>query len=134
MVSTSVMAFAMVTFARPPRRGLGIARRRDRPWRGVGWCGLRRGDRRLVGSVALDDLVEFAAVEPDAPALRAIVDLNPLPVGEDEVHPTYRAEQALRALRRWSGCGYYVCHDHVLVQSSAIADWRRMFNAWLRAQ
>jgi hypothetical protein len=35
----------------------------------------RRGGARL--GVALDDLVELAAVEPDSPALRAIVDLDP---------------------------------------------------------
>ena len=49
------------------RVGLGL-------WRGRG------GARSGVGGAALDDLVELAAVEPDAAALRAIVDLDALPV------------------------------------------------------
>jgi hypothetical protein len=39
----------------------------------------RSGGRRWCAP--FDDLVEFAAVEPDAPALRAIVDLDALPLG-----------------------------------------------------
>ena len=37
---------------------------------------------RLVG--ALDDLVQFAAIKPDAPALRTIIDFNALAVGNDQ--------------------------------------------------
>src|SRR3546814_19270461 len=35
--------------------------------------------RAVVSDAALDDLVEFAAIEPDPTTLRAIVDLEPLP-------------------------------------------------------
>src|SRR5687768_11391849 len=38
----------------------------------------------FVGLGALDDLVEFAAVEPDASALGAVVDLDALSVGHDQ--------------------------------------------------
>jgi hypothetical protein len=51
------------------------------------WCilRLRIGLRRWCGGgvfriAALDNLVEFAAIKPDAAALRAIVDLDALPV------------------------------------------------------
>src|SRR5687768_8474369 len=37
--------------------------------------------RRRRRVAALDDLVELAAVEPHAAALRAVVDLDPLPLG-----------------------------------------------------
>src|SRR5512139_4113166 len=39
----------------------------------------------VMGGGALDDLVEFTPVQPDAAALRAVVDLYPLTVGHDQV-------------------------------------------------
>lgn len=47
---------------------------------------LRRGWLRWRGCLigALNDLVEFAAIKPDATALRAIIDLYALPLGHDE--------------------------------------------------
>src|SRR5262245_1152538 len=58
--------------------------------------GLLARRRRGLGSLlrrraALDDLVELAAVEPDTPALRAIVDLDPLAVAHCQGNPADRA-------------------------------------------
>src|SRR5690242_3535532 len=46
----------------------------------------------------LDDLVELAAIEPDAAAFRAIVDLDVFTLGHDQVDLADRAQQA-------HGCG-----------------------------
>jgi hypothetical protein len=48
------------------------------------WRAWRRRDTGLFG--ALDEAIEFAAVEPDAAALRAVIDLDALAVGHGEVH------------------------------------------------
>jgi hypothetical protein len=61
------------------------------PWFGLGDRCLRHG--AFVGGIAFDDLVEFAAVEPDAATLRTIVDLDSLTVGKQEVHATRGAKQ-----------------------------------------
>lgn len=37
-----------------------------------------------IALTALDDFVEFSTVKPDPPALRAIVDLDPLTLGHDK--------------------------------------------------
>ena len=61
--------------------------------------GLRRGrGRRARGGgarcfAALDDLVEFAAVEPDAAALRALVDLDALAFAHYQRDAAGRAEK-----------------------------------------
>ncbi|KAI1692891.1 hypothetical protein DdX_20960 [Ditylenchus destructor] len=67
---------------------------------------LRRGRRSLrclgrgrscgvsANAAALDDLVELAAVEPDAPALRAVVDLDPLPIAHVQAHLAYGAQHS----------------------------------------
>src|SRR3546814_4346342 len=39
--------------------------------------------RAVVSDAALDDLVEFAAIEPDPTTLRAIVDLDALPLAHE---------------------------------------------------
>src|ERR1044072_2111610 len=44
----------------------------------------RDGSRARGGGVAFDELVEFTAVEPDAAALRAVVDLDALAVGHGQ--------------------------------------------------
>lgn len=49
---------------------------------------LQRGRTRLIGSAPFDDLVEFATIEPDTPASRAIVDLDALAIRHDEIDPT----------------------------------------------
>jgi hypothetical protein len=54
---------------------------------------------------ALDDLVQLAAVELDAAAIRAIVDLYPLPFRHDQRSP---AGGTAHGGRRASG------HDHIL--------------------
>jgi len=65
-----------------------MARRRGMPGGRV-WCGkptwrcrLRRQDgaRSLGGLRALDDRVDLAPIEPNAPAFDTVVDLNPLAV------------------------------------------------------
>ena len=53
--------------------------------------------RAVIAGAALDDLVEFAAIEPDPTALRAIVDLDALPLAHDEIDAARRAQQPLRA-------------------------------------
>lgn len=50
---------------------------------------------RLLGHAAFDDLVEFAAIEPDSPALRAIIDFDALPLAHDEIDFANGARQAL---------------------------------------
>src|SRR3546814_7347294 len=55
--------------------------------------GAGRGGGRSVA--ALDDLVEFAAIEPYAAALRAIIDLDPLTFRHRQIHAAGRAKQAL---------------------------------------
>ena len=94
----AVPAFAMMLVSMTPRGWLSITGGGHRAlWRIAG-SGLRRGCGGFVSGVALDDFVELAAVKPDPPALRAIVDLDPLPIGEHEVYPAHRAEQALGSL------------------------------------
>ena len=51
--------------------------------------------RAVITGAALDDLVEFAAIEPDAATLRAIVDLDALPFAHDEIDAASRAKQPL---------------------------------------
>ena len=50
--------------------------------------------RRLLRCGSFEQLVELAAVEPDAAALGAVVDLDALPVGHDQ-----RLVGAVRALQ-----------------------------------
>lgn len=50
----------------------------------------------LEGGVPFDDLVEFASIEPNPPALRTIIDFDALPIGKQEVDPAHRTEHALR--------------------------------------
>lgn len=49
----------------------------------------------FIPGAAFDDLVEFAAIEPDAATLRAIVDFNALPFAHDEIDAARRAQQPL---------------------------------------
>src|SRR3546814_13642863 len=49
--------------------------------------------RAVVSDAALDDLVEFAAIEPDPTTLLAIVDLDALPLAHDEIDAACRAQQ-----------------------------------------
>ena len=51
--------------------------------------------RAVVAGAALNDLVEFAAIEPDPTALRAIVDLDALALAHDEIDLTSRAQKTL---------------------------------------
>lgn len=52
-----------------------------------------------VGGGALQDLVQFAAIEPDAAALRAIIDLDPLALAHHE------GDGAMGAGHGWGGQG-----------------------------
>jgi hypothetical protein len=54
---------------------LGMDDRRRRGW----WC-CKGADGPL------DDFIEFTAVQPDAPALRAVIDLDPLPFRHDQIN------------------------------------------------
>jgi|UPI00064BB583 hypothetical protein len=77
VVALTMPAMMLIAIPAAPRSRLDIAWARH----GRDRTRLRRNDSRFVGGIALDDLVELTAIEPDAPALRAIVDLDPLPVG-----------------------------------------------------
>jgi hypothetical protein len=67
----------------------------------------RRLSRRFGRGTALDDLVEFAAVEPDAAALRAVIDLDTLPVAHMESHLAHGAHH--------SGNGFGGSHHRLLI-------------------
>src|SRR5690606_15930586 len=69
------------------RPGTGAARRMERLGGARPAAAVGKGLRHA----ALDDLVELAAVEPDAAALRAIVDLDPLAVAHRQRHAADRA-------------------------------------------
>src|SRR5205085_4934430 len=75
------MAVIVAIISRPVRIGIGYPldawRRRLRHLR------LRRGSG-VVCRAALDDLVELTAIEPDAPALGTIIDLDALTVAHHE--------------------------------------------------
>src|SRR5688500_15165910 len=77
---------------------------------------LRRRGRSLVrmqtGSVALDDLVELAPVEPDPAALRAIIDLDPRPFAH------YQGRSVHRASHRSTGIGHL--HHSSLISGSKV--------------
>lgn len=47
-----------------------------------------RRRRDVAAGAALDDLVEFAAIEPDASALRAVINLDALSVAHDQCDAT----------------------------------------------
>jgi hypothetical protein len=49
---------------------------------------------RFFTGISLDDLVEFAAVKPDAAALRAIVDLDALALTHHKANATGRAKHS----------------------------------------
>lgn len=49
----------------------------------------------VITGAALNDLIEFAAIEPDAATLRTIVDLNALPLAHDKIDATRGAQQPL---------------------------------------
>ena len=51
--------------------------------------------RAVIAGAAIDDLVEFAAIEPDAATLRAIVDLDALPLAHHEIDAACWAQQPL---------------------------------------
>jgi hypothetical protein len=51
---------------------------------------LHQSSRWRVLGTSLDDLVEFPAVEPDTPALRAIINLDTLSFAHHERDPTDR--------------------------------------------
>ena len=49
---------------------------------------------RFFTGISLDDLVEFAAVEPNAAALRTIIDLDSLALTHHQANATGRAEHS----------------------------------------
>jgi hypothetical protein len=67
------------------------------PTRGAVWMPLSNLGGSLWRSGLLlpahpfDDFVQFAPIEPDAPALRAVVDLHSLPFGQQERDIALRA-------------------------------------------
>ena len=99
---------AIAVIARPPIvvivivAMIGLGLRRLAPRR-AGGVVLRKKRRRLwlrgrlIGRHrSLDNLVDFAAIKPDATALGTIVDLDAVTLGHDEIHPTVRTEQTDR--------------------------------------
>jgi hypothetical protein len=70
----------------------------DRSW---GLIGRRRLTRATLENRApFNDLVQFAAVKPDAAALWAIVDLNALSLRHNQRNLTVRAQEPLRRVRK----------------------------------
>jgi hypothetical protein len=57
-------------------------------WGRLNMGGRLRGRHRL-----LDDLVELAAIQPNASTLRAVIDLNSVALAHHEIHSARRAEQ-----------------------------------------
>ena len=73
--------------------------------------------RAVIAGAALDDLVEFAAIKPDPTALRAIVDLDALPLAHDEIDAARRAQQPLG--------GTDIYHDRFLSSEyRPVSRWR----------
>ena len=59
------------------------------------WCrGGTNARTALIHGIALNNLVEFAAIEPDATTLGTIVDLDPLAFAHSKIDLTSRAEQS----------------------------------------
>ena len=100
------------------------------PWGRLRIAGSRRSRlRRITGRwsatsfvrrILFDELVEFAAIQPDTPALRAIVDLDTLLVGKDEIDAAHRAKHTLRPCG--SGCRCRVRHSASLCLVGATQD------------
>jgi len=112
MIATALVPMVVVTIL---ARVIWI-RSALRKWR---WLGGQKGRARLwqeasrltrhllgraclVNRAALDDLVEFAPVEPNTPAGWTIIDLNALAIGHDKIDPAVRAQQA-RGPGLWGG-------------------------------
>src|SRR5690606_16351269 len=83
-VTISIVAVTLIRIAAPVVLRATLRRR----------LGLRRDRGRTV-----DDLVELAAIEPHAAALRAIVDLDALPVRHQQLRLVYRALHPLLLVR-----------------------------------
>jgi hypothetical protein len=71
----------------------GLRLRRILRLRLLGRCAL--GGRLIA---ALDNLVQFTAIEPDTPALRALIDLDPLSFAHGERSATIGAEHSSLAI------------------------------------
>lgn len=72
--------------------------------------------RRQVADTAFDDLVQFAAIEPDPTALGTIINLNSLPFAHDEIHTTCGAMKPLchTGIR-------YITHSLIPVSTGAVS-------------
>ncbi len=95
MPATLTMAAAMSTAVPRPMAAIIVALGR------IGLPLLRRGLRRLglcLAHAALDDLVEFAPIQPDAPALGTIIDLNALAIAHDQVDPARGTKKAVASV------------------------------------
>ena len=62
---------------------------------GLRCIGLRRRGLRLGARAALDDLVKLAAIQPNAPAFRTIVDLDALAFAHDEIDSAGRTKEPM---------------------------------------
>src|SRR5687768_13727158 len=101
-VPTPVVIVVVIIIVAPPRTVRRGRRRRLRV--PICRCGgrllRRRSDRLLLEcGLSLDDLVQLAAVEPHAAALRAVVDLDPLPLTH---HQRYAAMWAVHLVLRFT--------------------------------
>ncbi len=63
---------------------------------------LHRSSRWRVLGTSLDDLVEFPSIEPNAPALRAIINLHPLSLAHHEGNMTDGTWHTGGAGHRWA--------------------------------
>lgn len=107
MPATATMSASMSAISRSTatiivalrRRGLPLLRCRLR-WRGLHLC-----NSPIVARASLDDLVEFAAIEPDATAFGAIIDLDSLSFAHNRIHPASRAKVAVTFVASSSSTG-----------------------------
>jgi hypothetical protein len=94
----------------------------------IGWRGRRsgraarftQGHRRLGPSRALNDLVQFAPVQPDAPAFRAIINLNAMAVRHHKGFIINRTTH-VRSSLHFPRCGGAPAHKQVLTEWIAAA-------------
>ena len=119
MPATATMSASMSAISRPMatvivalrRIGLPLLRCRLR------WRGLRLRSSPIVARATFDDLVEFAAIQPDSTAFGAIINLDALPFAHNQIHPASRAKVAVTFVACSSTGG--VNHFSLPVQSKA---------------
>jgi hypothetical protein len=81
-----------------------------------------RRTRLVVAGAALDDLVEFATIEPNAATLWAIVDLNALSLAHDEISSAGGTKKPL-FLDIVRHCGYLIVTCRLFRLEAPVGAW-----------